>query len=159
MKALPRGASCRDRRRYRRALPRRFCARAWLSLYGSWHKRGQRGGKPTARKCRGKKTHQPSTAATSGVSDPNELAPARLRFSSPLASLISLSFSLLALLQWVTQLPFSSPLAFQLLLRCLSTASYLPVLRRHLSCPGASQMMPETSPEQSPRSPAGLVAA
>ena len=56
---LPHGASCRVRRRYRRALPRRFCARAWLSWCGSWHKRGRRGGKPTARKCRGRKHISP----------------------------------------------------------------------------------------------------
>lgn len=155
MKVLPHGASCRVRRRYRQALPQHFCARAWWSLCGSWHRRGRRGGTPTEKMQR-EKTHQPSTASTSSISDPSELIPALLRFSSPLASLISLSFYLLSLVQRITQPPFTSPLAFQLLLHCLSAASCLPVLHGHLSCPGAPHVVPETSPEQSPRSPAGL---
>lgn len=55
MKVLPHGASCRAHRRYRRALPPRFCARVWLWSCGSWHKRGQRDGKPTVRENRGKR--------------------------------------------------------------------------------------------------------
>jgi len=89
----------------------------------------------------------------------SQRAPAHLRFSSPLPSLISQSFSLFTLLRWITQLPFSSPLVFHLTLHCLPNASHLPVLCRHLSAPGASQMVPEISPELSPRSPAGPAAA
>lgn len=58
-KALPRGASCRARRRCRRALPRRSCARAWSSLCGSWHRRGRRGGRPTGIKNRRRKSINP----------------------------------------------------------------------------------------------------
>lgn len=58
-KALPRGASCRARRRCRRALPRRSCARAWLSSCGSWHRRGRRGGRPTGIKNRRRKSINP----------------------------------------------------------------------------------------------------
>lgn len=58
-KALPRGASCRARRRCRRALPQRSCARAWSSSCGSWHRRGQRGGRPTGIKNRRRKSINP----------------------------------------------------------------------------------------------------
>lgn len=58
-KALPRGASCRARRRCRRALPRRSCARAWSSSCGSWHRRGRRGGRPTGIKNRRRKSINP----------------------------------------------------------------------------------------------------
>lgn len=58
-KALPRGASCRARRRCRRALPRRSCARAWSSSCGSWHRRGRRGGRPTGIKNRTRKSINP----------------------------------------------------------------------------------------------------
>lgn len=122
MKVLPHGASCRVRRRYRRALPQHFCARAWWSLCGSWHRRGRRGGKPTEKMQR-EKTHQPSTASTSSISDPSELIPALLRFSSPLASLISLSFYLLSLVQQITQPPLLPLLPFSF----CSTAFPLPL--------------------------------